>query len=206
MSFTKRHFLGIMAGGLALGGCAQTWETAYSDAISPATSRSWRVNAIAISVPDTLTVSEEEIFRPKADIVWREDPAGDRRAQVKAIFETAARRGAAGLRGSRPVTLSVRVVRFHALSNVARLKLTRSGVHDILFVAQVTDSRTGAVLAGPELIQADLIAYTGEDAIQAMSEGQTQKVRITDHLSRVFAGWLGAGPDDVRGSFDRIGL
>ncbi|MGC9417620.1 MAG: DUF6778 family protein [Rhodovulum sp.] len=204
MALGKRQFLaGIICGLTA--GCVGTWTTDYSDAISPAVSRGWRVSAINVTVPDNLTVSEENVYAPVADIVWRGDAPGDRRAQVAAIFERAAWQGAAGLRGPRAVRLSVDVTRFHALSDTARLRLTRSGVHDIAFVARITDARTNEVLADPEAIRADIIAYTGEDALAAEREGQTQKVRITNHLTRVFAGWLGAGPDDVRGSFQRIG-
>ncbi|MEM6341228.1 MAG: hypothetical protein AAF729_08760 [Pseudomonadota bacterium] len=35
-------------------------------------------------------------------------------------------------------------------------------------------------------------------------QGQTQKVRIRDHLSRVIRGWLGVGPDP-RGVFTGVG-
>jgi len=204
MTLSRRLFLGTALCGLAAG-CSTEWKTDYSDAISPGVSRNWRVAQVMVSVPETLTVSEENLYAPDADIVWRGEPEGDRRAQVKAIFEEAARRGSADLKGSRPVALSVRVTRFHALSDVARLRLSHSGVHDIAFVAQVNDARTGEILTGPEPIRADLVALTGEKGLQADMAGQTQKVRITDHLSRVFAGWLGAGPDDVRGSFTRLG-
>ncbi|TCO70369.1 DUF6778 family protein [Rhodovulum euryhalinum] len=204
MTLSKRLVLGGLLGVL-VAGCSGTWATDYSDAIAPATSRNWRVVALDIVVPGTLTVSEEDVYRPNADIVWRDDPPGDRHAQVKAIVETAARRGTAGLRGSRPVRLSVTMAEFHALSDISRLRLSHAGVHNIKFTAQVSDARTGAVLAGPEEIRADLPAYTGMDAIRAERRGETQKKRITDHLARVFAGWLGAGPDDVRGAFQRLG-
>ncbi|GAA0289546.1 DUF6778 family protein [Rhodovulum strictum] len=204
MIFTRRVFMGGLVTGL-LSGCAGTWTTDYSDAISPAVSRGWRVTQFDIRVPDSLTVSEANVYQPEADIVWRGDPPGDRRAQVAAIFDTAARRGTSNLRGPRPVRLTINVTQFHALSDIARKRLSRSGVHNISFVAQVSDARTGQVLAGPEPIKADLVAYTGQQALQADLQGQTQKVRITDHLTRVLAGWTGAGPDDVRAEFQRIG-
>lgn len=194
-------------GGLACGlvaGC-NTWGTDHADTIDPASARVWRVARFDIRVPDTLTVSEENVLRPDADIAWREDPPGDRRAEVRAIVEAAARRGAAPLRGGRPVVLSVTVQEFHALSDIARLRLEKSGLHTISFTAQVSDARTGRVLAGPDAIRADLPALTGMDAMNAVARGQTRKVRITDHLTRVFAGYLGAGPDDVRGNFERPG-
>lgn len=204
MALGKRQFFtGLLCAMTA--GCVGTWTTDYSDAISPEVSRGWRISTVSVTVPESLTVSEENVYAPVADIVWRGDAPGDRRTQVAAIVKQAAQRGAAGLRGRRSVRLSVEVTRFHALSDTARLRLSQSGVHDIAFVARVTDARTGEVLAGPEAIRADLVAYTGEDALAAERAGQTQKVRITNHLARVFAGWLGAGPDDVRGSFRRMG-
>jgi len=103
------------------------------------------------------------------------------------------------------VRLTINVSQFHALSDMARQRLQRSGVHKISFVAQVSDARTGQVLAGPEPIRADLVAHTGQQALQAESQGQIQKVRITNHLTRVIAGWTGAGSDDVRGAFQRVG-
>jgi hypothetical protein len=155
-------------------------------------------------VPEALVVSEEASIFPKADIVWREDPAGDRKAQVSRIVRDAARAGGAGLRGGRPVYLDVSVRRFHALTFEAERFLSVSGVHDITLVVQVTDARTGEVLAGPAQVEASLPALSGNEMIQARLRGETQKSQISAHLRRVFAGWLGIGPDP-RGGFERLG-
>ncbi|MGL5009951.1 MAG: DUF6778 family protein, partial [Paracoccaceae bacterium] len=79
-----------------------------------------------------------------------------------------------------------------------------SGVHNIDFVAQVTDASTGEVLAGPEVIEAALPALSGELMRAARARGETQKSQITAHVRATIAGWLGAGPDN-RGEFSRSG-
>jgi hypothetical protein len=43
------------------------------------------------------------------------------------------------------------------------------------------------LLREPTVLKADLNAYGGQEAIDAELQGQTQKVRVTDHLSRVIA-------------------
>ncbi|MBN2905418.1 MAG: hypothetical protein JXJ18_01770 [Rhodobacteraceae bacterium] len=205
MALTKRLFLGSLVCGLLAGCGGSEWSTDYSDAITPETSANWRVTGIEVIVPETLTISEKNVYRPDADIVWRGEPDGDRRAQISAIVTEAAQRGSAGLNGRKAVTLRVEMAQFHALSDIARAKLKRSGVHNIMFTAEVLDAKSGQILAGPEFIKADLVAYTGPQAVEAEKEGQTQRVRIVNHLSAVFAGWLGTGPDTVRGTFKRLG-
>lgn len=195
----------LLIGFLALAGCGSgDWRTAYGDVIDPAVSKTWRVSSIQVEVPETLSVSEENSYAPEADIVWREDPPGNRYEQVKAIMTKAAEVGTQDLRGSHPVRLVIQVSEFHALSQKTRATLEHTGVHNITFVAQVIDDRTGAELSPPDTIRADLVALSGAEAIIAVSQGQTQKVRIISHVSKVIAGWLGQGPD-VRGSFTRRG-
>ena len=53
-------------------------------------------------------------------------------------------------------------------------------------------------------VMAALPGLTGQAAIAARQQGQTQKTAIEAHVRAVVAGWLGVGPD-VRGSFERIG-
>ncbi|PWE30545.1 hypothetical protein DDZ14_15150 [Maritimibacter sp. 55A14] len=194
----------LLLGLTVLSGCASQWHTDYADVVGPDVSRGWRVTEVAVTVPETLTVSEANSFAPQADIVWREEPRGNRHAQVDRIISEAARKGSAGLRGQRPVTLDIEVAQFHALTEKTRTRLSHSGVHNITFTAQVRDARTGAPLTPRDRIEADLIAYSGQDAREAEARGETQRVRIVDHVSRVVAGWLGAGPDP-RGSFRRRG-
>jgi len=195
----------FLALALVVAGCSGTYRTYYANRIDPAVAQGWRVTDVAVIVPDTLSVSEEPSLVPNADIVWREDPAsGDRREQVATIMRDAVRRGASGLRGSRAVVLQIQVTRFHALTFEAEQRLSNSGVHNIDFFATVRDARTGAVLAGPEMIEAATPAFSGEAAKAARARGLTQKKVISDHVAATIAGWLGIGPDN-RGEFSRLG-
>lgn len=139
------------------------------------------VEAVKVRVPRTLKVSEENQYFPKGDIVWREDPLGDRHAQVQKIVQTAMARGVQGLDGPVPVVLDVEVVKFHALTEKARY--TVGGVHNMEFKISVLDAETGDVLSPAKLWKSDLIAYGGQKALQHEAIGQTQKVRISDHLA-----------------------
>ncbi len=189
---------------ILLAACSSTYRTYYANPIDPGVARSWRVTDVVVNVPDTLSVSEAKVILPQADIVWREDPMGDRRAQVARLMREAARRGVSGLRGSRPVRLQIDMTRFHALTFEAEARLNESGVHNIDFVATVLDARTGAVLAGPEVIQAETPAFSGPNAVAARAAGQTQRSVITNHVAATLAGWVGTGPDQRR-EFTRLG-
>jgi hypothetical protein len=204
MSVTRRAaLLGVTA--VLLSACVGggTFETAY-EPLPADVARSWRVADVRVDVPRSLTVSEAKSLLPNADIVWREDPAGDRYAQVAKIMDDAVTRGASGLRGSRPVVIDVKVTRFHALTFEAEQRGQNWGVHNIQFVAQVSDARTGEVLVPASTIRAELPALSGDQMRAARQKGVTQKSMITNHVAKTVAGWLGTGPDN-RGEFSRQG-
>lgn len=206
MSVSRRWLLGKgLAGVFGLAGCSTDFQTDFAEPIPADVSRGWRVADVRVVAPVTLTVSEALVLAPNADVVWREDPPGDRRAQVAAVVRKAALRGTRGLRGSRPVYIDVTITRFHALTFEAETRAADAGVHDIEFVAQVVDARTGTVLAGPDRIEASLPALAGTEMTAARLRGESQRSHITAHLEAVFAGWLGIGPDP-RGSFRRLGV
>lgn len=198
----RRHLLLSAAAVLMLSACGGTWETAYTR-VAASDSRNWRVSKININVPRSLSVSEENTYAPEADIVWRGEPEGDRHAQVAQIFNDSARAGTRALRGSRPVTLDITVHGFHALSDKARTQLSSSGVHNIIFDMTVRASN-GTILAQEQNVQADLIAYVGEQAKAAEEQGITQRVRIVHHLTNVIQNWFGYGAD-MHVSFSRNG-
>lgn len=141
------------------------------------------VKQISVVVPRALEVSEANRYLPAGDIVWREDPVGDRHAQVQKIFEAGLGKGTQNLKGGTPVSLYVQVMRFHALTEKARY--STGGVHSIKFGLAVRDLNTGRILGQPRVIEADLNALGGRIALAAEAKGQTQKVRITDHLAEV---------------------
>lgn len=197
-SVMSRLLLIMMVFGLAA--CGGTFRTHYD---APVDSAGWRVTAVDVSVPRTLVVSEEEVFIPQADIVWREDPAGDRYNQVAAIMKDAVSRGSAGLKGPRAVRLEVTVTRFHALTFLAEAQAP-AGVHNVHFNIVAKDARTGEVLAGPEAIEAALPAMTGVRMAQARARGETQKSQITAHVAKTIAAWLGISAD-ARQTFASVG-
>ncbi|MBN8632921.1 MAG: hypothetical protein J0L76_18970 [Rhodobacterales bacterium] len=205
MTLTRRTaLLGVSA--LVLSACVGgggKFETDYTP-VPADLARSWRLAEVRVSVPQTLVVSEAKTLLPRADIVWREDPLGDRHAQVGKIMQAAVLRGAQGLRGSRPVIISITVTRFHALTYEAELASSDWGVHNVDFIAEVLDARSGEVLLPAAKIRAETPAWSGARMKAARAKGITQKSMITNHVAATVAGWLGLGPDN-RSSFSRQG-
>ncbi|HKK84375.1 MAG TPA: DUF6778 family protein, partial [Roseovarius sp.] len=129
-------------------------------------------------------------------IVWREDPVGDRHAQVKAIVEAGLSEGISAMEpGAVPVVMDVEVTRFHALTEKARY--TIGGVHAIQFKMQLRNPETGQAYGEPHLVKADFKALGGAKAIEAERNGITQKHRITEHLAKVIQTEL-ASPDGYK--------
>ncbi|MEM9392361.1 MAG: DUF6778 family protein [Pseudomonadota bacterium] len=187
-------------------GCGVNWATSY-EPVPSEVSQNWALGSVNVDVPLTLSAGEANVFAPSSDIVWQEEllePGEIRHTQVDEIMTEAITRGASGLNGSRPVDLNVEVTRFHALSDYARVRLVDEGVHDITFLMEVVDSRTGEVLVPESEMRTDLIAFAGQESIDALAQGITQRVRITDHVAASIAGFLGTGPDN-RGTFRRFG-
>ncbi|MEM1066933.1 MAG: DUF6778 family protein [Pseudomonadota bacterium] len=187
------------AGAVAvLAGCAGNWEVAYDAPINPAVSRGWVVQDVQVSVPNTLSVSTNpNVLAPADDIVWYGDPDGDRRTQVAAIMDDGITRGTAGLTGGTPVVIGVTLERFHAVTPSAT-SIAPSAVHQISYTTQVFNADTLTPITPPQQIVADLDAYVGAAAVVNAVEGNTEKVRITQHLEQVTRGWLGVGPDPRR--------
>lgn len=189
--------------GLAVSGCA-SMETATRNAPleSPAikaapAATAFDVQSVRVSVPETLKVSDANSFYPGGDIVWREDPPGDRRGQVEEIVEAAMLQGVRSLdtgvdTGGVPVMLDVEVTRFHALTEKARY--TVGGVHALQFAYRLRDPETGEAYGEPKFVKADFKALGGVRAIAAERKGITQKHRITNHLAEVIRTEL-ADPD-----------
>lgn len=215
---TRRILLAGVVAGLALPGIAfaepelgkadkavgSKWRTYYVQGIDKAVSGKWRLNKLRVNVPANLTVSESNRYAPKADIVWRGEPRGDRRVQVRDIIATAVKRGVRGLRGGRRVNINIEMIEFHALSDKLRKSNIKAGIHNISFLMEIVDARSGKTIVAQQPIQADLIGYTGKKAKELVQAGQTQKVRITAHVAAVIQGWLGQGPD-MRKNISRRG-
>ena len=158
----------------------------FSESAEPrqgALAKDMRVSAINVSVPRSLSVSEANSYYPRADIVWRGDPIGDRHSQIQKIFENAFAEGTKPLQGQTDVVLDVEIVRFHSVSEKTRSSV--GGVHNMEFNLTVRRADTGAVLQAPRRIEANLPAFGGKRAVEEERKGQTQKVRVTAYLSQV---------------------
>ncbi len=134
-----------------------------------------------IQVPRDLRVSEADAYKPPADIVWREDPFGDRYEQVRKIMAQAVAEGVDGLNGTLPVVVHVVVQRFHAVTE--RTRYTIGGQHEIKFYLSATDARNGEEVIPPYLVKMRFPAYGGARALAAERMGITQKKRIIAHVA-----------------------
>lgn len=155
------------------------------------------VAEITVSVPPELTVSEENLFFPAADIVWRGEPVGDRHAQVAAIVTEAMATGTAMMTEGRRVDVEVVVTRFHCVTERTRYSI--GGVHSMQFALTVRDAATGDILDGPRLVVADTPAAGGAKALAEDQAGQTQRVVVMARLAEVIRSELSltvATPDE----------
>lgn len=146
-----------------------------------AQSVNWNLADVRVRVSSDLRVSEANRYYPVADIVWRGDAYGDRRAQVAKIIDDGMTAGLSHLRGERPVYFDITLTRFHSLTEKARA--VTGGVHNIVYTLTVVDAVTGLALHGPIEMKVDLKAYGGDQAFAAERRGLTQKVRIETHLA-----------------------
>lgn len=197
----KSNFLLTITAVTFLGACNQVGTTrnapiealptsnVVSMGVKSSQSVGWRVENVRVNVPVALTVSEANLYLPKSDIVWREDPHGDRRVQVKNIIDMAVSQAALGMDGPESVYLDIELKRFHALSQKARA--TVGGQHTVQFVVSVRDVATESVLIEPFPVEIKLKAYGGQKAIDAEIRGETQKVRISREITSVMRTYLG---------------
>ncbi len=185
---TYVRVIAAMILGLSVSACASV-DTAsrnapFDDATAiSAPAPSYSLAGFQVSVPDTLVVSEANLYYPGGDIVWRGDAYGNRYEQVQAIFDESIRKGAGPLQGAMPVQVNIEVTRFHALTE--RTRYSVGGVHSLEFTMTIIEPISGTVLRGPKQISASLVGYGGQRALDAEAKGLTQKYRITQHLAFV---------------------
>ena len=103
-----------------------------------------RVTDIDVIVPRDLVVSEAHLYYPIADIVWREDAPGNRHDQVEVIFENAMDWGLSAFNDGRSVAVTVRLQRFHAVSQKARYSV--GGIH--AFIKRCHQCHSNVLCAG----------------------------------------------------------
>lgn len=177
----------IVAAALMLQACASPPEVARSIPLETqlpsieGTMQDWSIEAVEVIVPRSLSVSEANSIKPRADIVWRGDPMGDRYAQIEELMQAALapvlrpRQGAAV-----PAVVTLEVAVFHALSERARY--TIGGAHEIAFTLTVRHAETGAVLSGPRLVDLTFRASGGRQALEEEARGFGQREAVTQRL------------------------
>ncbi len=139
------------------------------------------VEDITVIVPRDLVVSEANSYRPKADIVWRGEPLGDRYVQVEAILTEAMAAGTAMMTTGPKVDVEITLARFHCVTERTRYSI--GGMHAMQFDLTVTDAETGVVLDGPRRVVADVKASGGAKAIAEDAAGLTQRVVVANRLA-----------------------
>lgn len=162
---------------------ATTLDVPGLAASSAVVQRSYALQDLQIIVPAGLRVSEGAGYYPSADVVWRGDPVGDRGQQIVAMFEAASVRAAPDLTGGVPVIAVVTLRRFHGLTERTRYSI--GGIYSIEFDLEIRNAQTGAVIEAARFIKADLNGPGGLAAVALEQAGQTEKVRVTDHLTYV---------------------
>ncbi|GAB5445659.1 DUF6778 family protein [Gymnodinialimonas sp.] len=178
----------ILGAALAVSGCVGTTDVSRgigTDALPVIENievQDWDVVSVEVNVPHTLTSSEANTIKPRADIVWREDPAGDRHAQVDALITAALEPAFEAVNGAIPVVVTLDLARFHAQTQ--RVRYTFGGEHEIEFVMTVRHAETGAILSGPIEVDLTFDALGGDDAVAADARGETQRVRITQRFTQ----------------------
>ena len=157
---------------------------ASAEAPRSVTTRNYDVWAMNFTTKDGLQVSEGNGYYPFTDVVWRGDPIGDRPSQIGAMFRTAFERNEPLLNGRTPVVVDVELQRFHGVTE--RTRFSVGGIYNIEFHLTVRHAETGAVLEQTRFVEANLPAPGGAAAILLDQQGQTEKVRVTDFLTKVF--------------------
>lgn len=150
------------------------------------------ISTVRVEVPRSLSVSEAQSIKPRAHILWQEEPLGDRHAQVDRIVTRALEAGTTDIGGAgraQSAVLDVTLHRFHAVTPITRKFF--GGQHEIDFTFRLIDPRSGTVLYGPEAVSTEFAALSGAAARRAEAKGQTQAVRIHDHLAALIRERIG---------------
>lgn len=193
---------------IGLAGCVKT-NTFFPDPLRENQTYNWNVVSVEANASSNLTTTTENGQMPNVDIIWREDGPGNVHAQVEVILEEAMAQAVSrmqtSIKGGRNVILIADVIQFHSLTERARSNI--GGIHNVDFNLTVVDAATGEVLAGPAYIEADVTAFGGDEAAEAVARGETMRVRIIQRVSDVIATYLGIAGDRgvVRGSHVEIG-
>jgi hypothetical protein len=141
----------------------------------------YNVKRINVVVPRNLVVSEDNSYKPAADIVWHGEAAGNRFAQVEKLTRDGITAGAGAFRAGRAVTVEVQVARFHALTQKTRDSF--GGKHELIYALTLRDAATGEVLRDVPRVNATVRAAGGAAAQAEEAVGRTQAVVIREALA-----------------------
>lgn len=183
---------------LGLSACVST-NTSFPEPLRDDVTYNWNVVDIQAIVPRNLTTTTRNTQMPNVDLIWTEEGAGDVYAQIEAIMDESIAQAASRLqysiKGGRAVIIRTEQIQFHSLTQRARSNI--GGIHNVDFILTVVDANTGALVAGPAVIEADVKAFGGAAARAAVAQGQTMRVRIIDRVSDVIATYLGVSDNPV---------
>jgi hypothetical protein len=154
----------------------------------------YHIADLRINVPESLRVSEANVFLPIADIVWRGEPIGNRHQQVAAIFADALKDASTHLTTGPEVILQIDVTRFHSVTEKTRLSV--GGNHAMRFNLTVIDAATGQVLEPARAVVADVRATGGAEALAEEQMGRTQRVVVVERLAQVLRQELSVEVDE----------
>ncbi len=149
------------------------------------------VRKVNVIVPRDLVVSEENTYKPAADIVWHGEAQGNRYQQVESIVRAAMQAGTAGYRSGHPVVIDVQVTRFHALTPKTRASI--GGKHELEYMLTLRDAASGGVLRMVPNVKATVRGAGGAAAQAEEAAGRSQAVVIREALVASVQRELGGG-------------
>ena len=200
------HFAAIALAAFGLSGCMMSDPPSRGGLSAPSLmtqeASGYNVTAVNVLVPRNLVVSEDNSFKPAADIVWHGEALGNRYAQVEKLMRDGINVGAgfyrAGShRAGRPVVIDVQVVRFHALTQKTRASF--GGKHELIYAFILRDAATGEVLRLVPRVNATVRAAGGAAAQAEDAVGRTQAVVIREAIAASIQKELGRGAGGVGG-------
>ncbi|MDZ7905976.1 MAG: DUF6778 family protein [Cypionkella sp.] len=153
-----------------------------AQSLNPEMSAGLNVAQIRVIVPRSLVVSEDNGYKPVADIVWHGEAVGNRYAQVERIASAAMAQGAAGYRSGRAVVADVQIMRFHALTPKTRASI--GGKHELVYLLTLRERASGAVLLDAKKINATVRGAGGAQAQAEEAAGRSQAVVIREALAQ----------------------
>lgn len=182
---SKMQFLTklVLATGLmVLAACAST-NGPVNDRVS-----GWALEDVSVRFgPEISRTATGQQFN--SNFVWEGDGPGNRKRLVLSMFNSAmAKIGAEAMTGPKPVTMTVQINKFHALTDFSRLFCC--GEHNIRADLKVEDAASGEVIAEGKNVYLGRVALGGVPGLVAVAAGRDQRVRIEEGIVDRTREWL----------------